>query len=85
MKFTKKVKEFSHTYIKKKVELQKALKVAINTPNVLVYMATSKKECGLPSTDCYDVMGNIHKNFIFTPETQDDEEVIFMIQALDNC
>ena len=67
------------------MELQKALKVAINTPNVIVYMATSKKDCGITSTECYDAIGNIHKNFLFTPETKDDEEVIFMIQALDNC
>ena len=50
----------------------------------MVYMATSKKECGLPSPTCHDAIGNIHKNFVFVPETEDDKEVIFLIRALDN-
>lgn len=85
MKFKKKVKEFTQTYIKKKVELKKALQVTINTGNVIVYMATSTKQCGLPSPTCYDAVGSMHKNFLFTPETADDETVIFLIHALDNC
>ena len=49
MKFTKKVTPYQATYIKKKLQLQKALQVTINSPNVMIYMATSKKGCGLPS------------------------------------
>ena len=64
--------------------MNKALQVTINTGNVMVYMATSKKECGLPSPTCHDAIGNIHKNFVFVPETEDDKEVIFLIRALDN-
>ena len=68
MKFTKKVREQEDVYIKKKLDKKRALQVAINNGNIIVYMAAKDKDCGMPSPSCYDAVGNSHKNFWFEPK-----------------
>lgn len=55
-------------YIKKKFQVKKAIQVTVNSPNVIIYMATTKK-CKVPSESCYDRIANINRHFVYYPDT----------------
>ena len=80
-KFTKKIRKGEEIYIKKLLKQKQTVQVTINTINVMVY-AASKSKCKVPSQDCYEKVGNYHSPFFL--ETQQEEEVIFMIEGLDH-
>ena len=69
----------------KKLDRKNALQVVVNTGNVIIYAANNNKECGLPSSSCYDKVGNIHKILWYEPKTDEELTVIFLVKALDNC
>ena len=80
-KFTKKIKEGQNLYIKRKFKEKCIFKSAINTGNVLVYVA-SDEECVFPSEMCYEKFGNIHNPFVY--EAKKDSNILFMIKGLDD-
>lgn len=63
--------------------MKKAVQVTINSPNVVVYMASTKK-CKFPTEECFDQLGNMNRHFFYYPDSEEQAEVIFWISALDS-
>lgn len=50
--FTRKLKDGEQIYVRKIVKIKQTYQVLINSGNVMLYMASTKK-CPVPSRTCY--------------------------------
>lgn len=81
--FTHKIRYSKSIYIHKRLEKDRTFQVSVNTPNVLLYLA-STKVCKTPSEKCYERKGNFDHRIIYTVK-EDQEDILFYVIALDNC